>query len=111
MSDRTIDVTESAATVGGLHSDESQDAATLSRERGVPRGPGAARTILLMARVTFREAARRRILWIAVIAGVAFLALFWTGLHAMLAHLSPNVPAIQRREGSTMMIMMDTLPT
>ncbi|MDP9337734.1 MAG: ABC transporter permease [Acidobacteriota bacterium] len=35
----------------------------------------------IMAGVTFREAARRKILWTAVIAGVAFLALFSTGLH------------------------------
>jgi Cu-processing system permease protein len=35
----------------------------------------------IMAGVTFREAARRKILWTAVVAGAAFLALFATGLH------------------------------
>jgi Cu-processing system permease protein len=35
----------------------------------------------IMAGVTFREAARRKILWTALIAGVAFLGLFATGLH------------------------------
>jgi hypothetical protein len=40
------------------------------------RGPGALRTTLLMARVTFREAARRKILWIAILAGIAFLCFF-----------------------------------
>jgi Cu-processing system permease protein len=35
----------------------------------------------IMAGVTFREAARRKILWTAVLAGAAFLALFATGMH------------------------------
>ncbi|HEY4818507.1 MAG TPA: ABC transporter permease subunit [Candidatus Acidoferrum sp.] len=35
----------------------------------------------IMAGVTFREAARRRILWTALLAGSAFLALFGTGMH------------------------------
>ena len=34
----------------------------------------------IMAGVTFREAARRKILWTAVAAGSAFLALFATGM-------------------------------
>ena len=34
-----------------------------------------------MAGVTFREAARRKILWTALLAGIAFLALFATALH------------------------------
>ena len=37
--------------------------------------------VWIMAGVTFREAARRKILWTAVIAGAAILALFATGLH------------------------------
>lgn len=36
---------------------------------------------LLMAGVTFREAARRKILWTAVAAGAAFLTLFAIGMH------------------------------
>ncbi len=35
----------------------------------------------IIARITFREAARRKILWTALIAAAAFLALFATGLH------------------------------
>jgi Cu-processing system permease protein len=35
----------------------------------------------IMAGVTFREAARKRILWIGLLAGTAFLALFGTGMH------------------------------
>ena len=37
--------------------------------------------VWIMTGVTFREAARRKILWTAVIAGAAILALFATGLH------------------------------
>ena len=34
-----------------------------------------------IARITFREAARRKILWTALLAAAAFLALFATGMH------------------------------
>jgi ABC-type transport system involved in multi-copper enzyme maturation permease subunit len=72
----------------------------------VIRGPGAVRTIVLMARVTFLEAVRRKILWIAALAGAAFLALFWAGLHSMLQSMSPNVTPVGRIEGVGMMTMM-----
>ena len=72
----------------------------------VMRGPGAVRTIVLMARVTFVEAVRRKILWIAAIAGAAFLALFWAGLHSMLQSMSRNVTPVGRLEGVGMMTMM-----
>ena len=35
----------------------------------------------IMAGVTFREAARKKILWMALALGLAFLGLFATGLH------------------------------
>ncbi|HEX7363508.1 MAG TPA: ABC transporter permease [Bryobacteraceae bacterium] len=35
----------------------------------------------IMAAITFREAARKKVLWMALAAGVAFLVLFATGLH------------------------------
>src|SRR5262249_23817214 len=35
----------------------------------------------IMAGVTFHEAARKKILWMALLAGVAFLTLFGTGMH------------------------------
>ena len=38
----------------------------------VIRGPGAVQTVVLMARVTFMEAVRRKILWIAAIAAQRF---------------------------------------
>lgn len=67
------------------------------------RGPGAIRTVLLMAKVTFIEAARRKILWMAAIAGVAFLGLYVTGLRS----IQPNVrPSPQEAYGAiTMMVL------
>jgi ABC-type transport system involved in cytochrome c biogenesis permease subunit len=72
----------------------------------LPRGPSALRTTLLMTRVTVREAARRRILWIAVLAAIAFLAFFWTALHFVQKHRSPHASIVQFREGIVMMTMM-----
>jgi Cu-processing system permease protein len=37
--------------------------------------------VWIMARTTFLEAARRKILWTALLAGAAFLTLFGTGMH------------------------------
>lgn len=71
-----------------------------------PRGPSALQTTLLIARVTFREAARRRILWIAMLAGLAFLAFFWTALHFAVKHNSAHTPIVDFREGVVMMTMM-----
>ncbi len=39
------------------------------------------RQLSIIASVTFREAARRKILWAALLAAAAFLALFGTGMH------------------------------
>ena len=44
--------------------------------------------IWIMAGVTFREAARKRVLWMALAAGLAFLALFGTGLHYQMKELA-----------------------
>jgi ABC-type transport system involved in multi-copper enzyme maturation permease subunit len=70
------------------------------------RGPNALQTTLLMARVTFREAARRMILWIALLAGIGFLAFFWTALHFVTKHRSPHTSIVDFREGVVMMTMM-----
>ena len=70
------------------------------------REPGIVRTVILMGAITFREAARRRILWIAAIAGVAFLGLFWAGLHAILHSMAPTVTPVARHESIGMMLMM-----
>jgi Cu-processing system permease protein len=106
MNENVIEVRETPSPQVASDGAAALYAGQVNETYALPRGPGVFRTTLLMARVTFREAARRKILWIAAIAAVAFLALFWTGLHAMLKSMSPTVPAINRREGFTMMIMM-----
>lgn len=75
-------------------------------EEHARREPGMIRTVMLMAGITVREAARRKILWIGAIAGVAFLGLFWAGLHAMLRSMSPTLSSVSRHEGIGMMLMM-----
>jgi len=50
----------------------------------------------IMTGVTFREAARKKILWIGLLAGIAFLALYGTGMHYQVKefnerHLPPFV--------------------
>ncbi len=93
MSDQTcVRLAEGAAT------DESGSSALAAA-----RGPGALRTVFLMGKVTFIEAARRKILWIAAIAGAAFLGLFIIGLRS----IQPNVrPTPQEAYGAmTMMVL------
>lgn len=63
--------------------------------------------IWVMAAVTFREALRKRILWMALAAGAAFLALFATGLHFQIEtaeriHATPFL----RKQGQSAMLMM-----
>lgn len=48
----------------------------------------------IMAGVTFREAARRKILWTALGAGLAFLALFGAGLHYQIAEFDAHETAM-----------------
>ncbi len=69
-------------------------------------GPGALRTTLLMARITFLEAARRKILWIATLAGFVFLGFFWTALHFVLKNGNRQASTVSIREGIVMMTMM-----
>jgi Cu-processing system permease protein len=53
----------------------------------------------IIAGVTFREAARRKILWTALIAAAAFLALFGTGMHFQVSnpHFT-KVPPLLRNQ-------------
>jgi len=61
----------------------------------------------ILAGVTFREAARKRILWMALIAGLAFLALFGTGLHFQMKDLASRAPSLLlRRQILNAMLMM-----
>ena len=80
--------------------------ATEAPSLGLAAGPHALRTTWLMARVTFLEAARRKILWIATLAGFAFLAFFWTALHFVLKDATQQPNTVSLREGVVMMTMM-----
>jgi Cu-processing system permease protein len=56
--------------------------------------------IWIITRVTFLEAARRKILWTALLAASAFLALFATGMHYQVKDLfaSRNIPPLLRNQ-------------
>ncbi|MBV9501582.1 MAG: ABC transporter permease [Acidobacteriaceae bacterium] len=61
----------------------------------------------IMAGVTFREAARKKILWMALAAGVAFLLLFSLGLHFQMESFEDNhVRGFVRRQAVSGILMM-----
>ena len=61
--------------------------------------------IWVMAGVTFREAARKKMLWMALVAGGAFLVLFATGLHFQAKDFaSSRMSPVLRREISFTML-------
>ena len=61
----------------------------------------------ILAGVTFREAARKKILWMALVAGLAFLALFGTGLHFQMKDFASRAPSVLlRRQILNAMLMM-----
>ncbi|MBV8866612.1 MAG: ABC transporter permease [Acidobacteriaceae bacterium] len=62
--------------------------------------------IWIMAGVTFGEASRKRLLWMALIAGGAFLALFGTAVHFQVSSFSDRVPPIVRRQVLSAMLML-----
>jgi ABC-type transport system involved in multi-copper enzyme maturation permease subunit len=63
--------------------------------------------IWIMAAVTFREAARKKMLWMALAAGCAFLILFGTGLHFQSKNFAERgMNPIMRREISFTMLTM-----
>lgn len=63
--------------------------------------------VWIMAGVTFREAARKKMLWMALAAGGAFLILFGTGLHFQAKEfVTQGVGPVLRREISFTMVTM-----
>jgi Cu-processing system permease protein len=63
--------------------------------------------IWIMAVVTFQEAARKKILWMALVAGLAFLVLFATGVHFQLAAFDDrHVPQSFRKHILSAVLMM-----
>lgn len=101
-------MSDQAAEIGMAESvsaraDTREDA---SAEERTWREPGIFRTMTLMTGITFREAARRKMLWIAAIAGVGFLGLFWLGLHTTVRSMTANSTHVNRQEAVGMMLMM-----
>ncbi len=64
------------------------------------------RGVWILAGVSFREAARKKILWMALAAGVAFLALFGTGIHFQVKDFGARTSPLIRRQGLNAMLMM-----
>jgi len=60
----------------------------------------------IMAGVTFREAARKKILWLALAAGAGFLALFATGLYFNLKDLAVRPNHLMARAGINSLLML-----
>ncbi len=60
----------------------------------------------IVAGITFREAARKKLLWTALIAGIGFLALFAVGLHFQIADFSRTTPAFVRYQILSGMLMI-----
>jgi Cu-processing system permease protein len=61
----------------------------------------------IMAGITFREAARKKILWTAFIAGIAFLLIFGIGLHFQVQDFqSSTVPPFLRYQILNSMLMI-----
>jgi ABC-type transport system involved in multi-copper enzyme maturation permease subunit len=63
--------------------------------------------VWIMAGVTFREAARKKMLWMALAAGCAFLILFGTGLHFQAKEFAAHGmnPVVRREIAFTMLTM------
>lgn len=59
-------------------------------------GPGWVRGVATVARLTFTEARRRRILAAALVLGAAFVALFGVGLYFMARDIWTNAPPAQQ---------------
>lgn len=108
MSENAIDMRAATDTPNPRINDEQMSGRAMEGLSVLshPHGPSALKTTMLIARVTFREAARRMILWIALLAGIAFLAFFWTALHFAMKHHSPHSSIVDLREGIVMMTMM-----
>ncbi len=60
----------------------------------------------IMAGVTFREAGRKKVLWMALLAGSAFLALFGTGLYFQLKDFASRTNPLLARQGVDALLMV-----
>jgi len=54
--------------------------------------------VLILARLTFREASRRWVLWVALLLGILFLAVYALGFNEIQKSFRSAMPEIQKRE-------------
>ena len=63
--------------------------------------------IAIIAAITFREAARKRVLWMALVAGIAFLTLFAFALHFQVEQFAErHVNAFIQHQATNMFLMV-----
>ena len=60
----------------------------------------------IMAAITFRESARKKILWTALLAGIGFLVVFGIGLRIQIADFSGSTPPFVRYQILSGMLMV-----
>lgn len=60
----------------------------------------------VIAEMTLREAARKKVLWLALAGGAAFLALFGTGLHFQMQALARQMPPVLRGAAANTLLLI-----
>jgi len=75
---------------------------------GAPRPQNPNLASLIIARLTFREASRRWILWVALLLGVAFLIIYALGFNEIdrdIRRQAGRMPTVQQNEIYNFMVM------
>ncbi|HEV2386707.1 MAG TPA: ABC transporter permease [Candidatus Acidoferrales bacterium] len=62
--------------------------------------------VRVITELTLREAARKKVLWLALVGGGAFLALFGTGLHFQMQDAVRELPAVMRRPAANVFLVV-----
>lgn len=67
-----------------------------------------AQAVWLLAKITFREASRKKILWIALIAGAGYLALFGVGTHSLVKSFgrAGSIALVEQREQINLLLLL-----
>jgi len=62
-------------------------------------------TITVIARLTFREASRRWVLWVALLLGLLFLVVYGFGFREILGDMSKNATVLERSEFTSFILL------
>ena len=62
-------------------------------------------TTLVIARLTFREASRRWVLWVALLLGILFLVVYGIGFREILRDMARNASVLQRSEFTSFILL------